>query len=62
MEPPSPIITGNVLSAESQSDDPLSGCIFIVTDSPSGDEGYFVCAWSARTGLSYIGSSDGMCS
>ncbi len=38
------------------SEDPLSGYIFMIVDAPSDeDEGYFVCVYSAHTGLSYIG-------
>jgi len=38
------------------SEDPLSGYIFMIVDSPSGEEdNFFVCAYSARTGLSYLG-------
>ena len=41
------------------SDDPLSNSVYMVMGSTSdeGQEGGFcVCAWSARTGLSYIGT------
>ncbi len=41
------------------SDDPLSSNIYMVMGSSSdeGQEGGFcVCAWSARTGLSYVGT------
>ncbi len=41
------------------SDDPLSNSVFMVMGSTSdeGQEGgFFVCAWSAYTGLSYIGT------
>ena len=40
------------------SDDPLSNSIFMVMGSTSdeGQEAISVCAWSARTGLSYIGT------
>ena len=39
------------------SDDPLSRDIYMIMGetSDAGQEGFFVCAWSARTGLSYIG-------
>ena len=41
------------------SDDPLSSNVYMVMGSASDESqegGYFVCAWSARTGLSYIGT------
>ena len=40
------------------SDDPLSNSVFMVMGDTSGDdrERLFVCAWSARTGLSYVGA------
>ena len=46
------------------SDDPLSHKIYMVMgDSSDADrERFFVCAWSARTGLSYIGTPDSMVS
>jgi len=42
------------------SDDPLSGRIFMVMGDSSDEnrERFFVCAWSAYTGLSYIGSPE----
>ena len=59
MEPPSPIAIEQKVSADQMSDDPLSNSVFMVMGSASdeGQEGGFcVCAWSARTGLSYIGT------
>ncbi|MBQ2919108.1 MAG: hypothetical protein IJE61_07830 [Bacteroidales bacterium] len=59
MEPPSPIVKEQKISADQMSDDPLSDNIYMVMGSASdeGQEGGFcVCAWSARTGLSYIGT------
>ena len=59
MEPPSPIAIEQKVSADQMSDDPLSNNVYMVMGSTSdeGQEGgYFVCAWSARTGLSYIGT------
>lgn len=43
------------------SDDPLSQNIYMIMGAPSENCGkaYSVCAWSARTGLSYIGTSYG---
>ena len=58
VEPPSPI--GNTLNimADQTSDDPLSNNIYMIMGDASGEsqEGFAVCAWSARTGLSYIGT------
>ena len=59
VEPPSPIVKEQKVSADQTSDDPLSNNIYMVMGSTSdeGQEGGFcVCAWSARTGLSYIGT------
>jgi len=43
------------------SDDPLSRNIYMIMGDTSGisQEGFFVCAWSARNGLSYIGTPTG---
>ena len=41
------------------SDDPLSNNVYMVMGSTSDEgqeSGFFVCAWSAHTGLSYIGA------
>ena len=59
MEPPSPIAIEQKVSTDQMSDDPLSNSVFMVMGSTSdeGQEGgFFVCAWSAYTGLSYIGT------
>ena len=58
VEPPSPIVKEQRASADRVSDDPLSNSVFMVMGSASDDsqERFFVCAWSARTGLSYIGT------
>ena len=58
MEPPSPILTEQKTTADQTSDDPLSRNIYMIMGDASGEdrEGVYVCAWSARTGLSYIGS------
>ena len=59
VEPPSPILKDQKISADQMSDDPLSNSVYMVMGSTSdeGQEGGFsVCAWSARTGLSYIGT------
>ena len=56
MEPPSHIMTDPASLKDPLSEDPLSGYIFMIVDSPSGEEdNFFVCAYSARTGLSYLG-------
>ena len=57
VEPPSPILETKKISADQMSDDPLSRDIYMIMGetSDAGQEGFFVCAWSARTGLSYIG-------
>ena len=58
MEPPSPILDLKI-SADQTSDDPLSRNVYMIMGDASGEdrEGVYVCAWSARTGLSYIGTS-----
>ena len=45
---------------DQKSDDPLSSSIFMIMSGPSDDcqKAFSVCAWSAHTGLSYIGTSD----
>ena len=58
MEPPSPIVIDQKISADQMSDDPLSNSVFMVMGSTSDEgqeSGFCVCAWSARAGLSYIG-------
>ena len=44
------------------SDDPLSNSVFMVMGDTSDEnrERFFVCAWSARDGLSYIGEAGPM--
>ncbi len=61
VEPPSPIINSTI-PADQTSDDPLSNNIYMVMGSTSDDsqEVFYVCAWSALTGLSYIGSPNSM--
>ena len=58
MEPPSPIGKNQSFMADQTSDDPLSNNIYMIMGDTSGEsqEGFIVCAWSARTGLSYIGT------
>ena len=58
VEPPSPILKDQKFSADQTSDDPLSRDIYMIMGetSDSGQEVVFVCAWSARTGLSYVGT------
>ena len=59
MEPPSPIVIDQKISADQMSDDPLSNSVFMVMGSTSDEgqeSGFCVCAWSAHTGLSYIGT------
>ena len=58
MEPPSPILKDLNFSADQTSDDPLSQNIYMIVGNSSGEgqEGFSVCAWSARAGLSYIGT------
>ena len=65
VEPPSPILKDHKLSADQMSDDPLSNSVYMVMGSASDESqegGFVVCAWSARTGLSYIGTPDSMIS
>ncbi|MBO8479371.1 MAG: hypothetical protein IAB80_10880 [Bacteroidetes bacterium] len=65
MEPPSHILTCRTGAADALSDDPLSESIFIVLSEASGETAeakYSVCAYNARTGLSYIGTSEGIAS
>ena len=64
MEPPSPILKDQKISADQASDDPLSQNIYMIVGESSGEgqEGFSVCAWSARTGLSYIGTPDSIVS
>ena len=58
VEPPNPILNEQRVSADQKSEDPLSNSVFMVMGSTSdeGQEACYVCAWSARTGLSYIGT------
>ena len=59
VEPPSPIVIDQKVSTDQMSDDPLSNNIYMVMGSTSDEgqeSGFCVCAWSARTGLSYIGT------
>ena len=58
MEPPSPISIERQIPADQMSDDPLSHRIYMVMGDSSDEdrERFFVCAWSARTGLSYVGT------
>ena len=58
MEPPSPIIKDQKIAADQTSDDPLSNNIYMIMGGTSDEsqEVFSVCAWSARTGLSYIGT------
>ena len=61
MEPPSPIAIEQKVSADQMSDDPLSSSVFMIMGSASDEcqkGGFCVCAWSAHTGLSYIGTPD----
>ena len=64
VEPPSPILNTPKFSADQTSDDPLSQNIYMIVGETSGDgqEGFSVCAWSARTGLSYIGTPNNLVS
>ncbi len=57
VEPPSPI-NNKPISADQTSDDPLSDNIYMVMGSTSDEcqEVFYVCAWSALTGLSYVGT------
>ena len=58
MEPPSPIVKDQNIMADQTSDDPLSNNIYMIMGGTSDEsqEVFSVCAWSARTGLSYIGT------
>ena len=58
MEPPSPIVKDQKIAADQTSDDPLSNNIYMIMGGTSDEsqEVFSVCAWSARTGLSYIGT------
>ena len=58
MEPPSPIVKEQKISADQMSDDPLSNNIYMIMGGTSDESQkvFSVCAWSARTGLSYIGT------
>ena len=58
VEPPSPIGNNLSIMADQTSDDPLSSNVYMIMGDTSGEsqEGFAVCAWSARTGLSYIGT------
>ena len=64
VEPPSPILKDQKISTDQMSDDPLSRDIYMIMGetSDAGQEGFFVCAWSARTGLSYVGKPSTMVS
>ena len=64
VEPPSPIVKDQKISADQMSDDPLSRDIYMIMGetSDAGQEDFFVCAWSARTGLSYVGKPSDMVS
>ena len=64
VEPPSPILKDQKISADQTSDDPLSRNIYMIMGetSDTGQEAVFVCAWSARTGLSYVGTPGNMVS
>ena len=46
------------------SDDPLSRNVYMIMGDASGEdrEGVCLCAWSARSGLSYVGVSGQMVS
>ncbi|MBQ8421222.1 MAG: hypothetical protein IJX11_03065 [Bacteroidales bacterium] len=58
MEPPSPIVNTQQINADQTSDDPLSDNIYMIMGGTSDEsqEVFSVCAWSVRTGLSYIGT------
>ncbi len=61
VEPPSHILTDPANLTDPLPEDPLSGYIFMIVDTPSDEEeGYFVCACLAHTGMSYIGRTGGM--
>ncbi|MGM9735401.1 MAG: hypothetical protein ACI3ZL_03210 [Candidatus Cryptobacteroides sp.] len=52
-------MTEQKLPTDQQSDDPLSQPVYMIMGGTSEEyeEGFSVCAWSARTGLSYIGTT-----
>ena len=59
VEPPSHMMTCHAGTADTLSDDPLSESILIILSEASCDTAgskYSVCAYNARTGLSYIGT------
>jgi len=60
VEPPSPIVKDQKIATDQTSEDPLSSNVYMIMGDTSGEsqEGFVVCAWSARTGLSYIGTPD----
>ena len=64
MEPPSPIVLDKQFAADQKSDDPLSQNVYMIMGDSSDEsrEGFSVCAWSVRTGLSYIGTSSSVVS
>ncbi len=45
--------------ADQKSEDPLSSSVFVIINGTSDyrQEGFSVCAWSAHTGFSYIGTT-----
>lgn len=61
MEPPSPILNASNAAADAMSDDPLADYILMILDSESasgdGCGQHLVCAYTARTGLLYIGAT-----
>lgn len=60
VEPPSHMMTCHAGTADTLSDDPLSESILIIlSEAACGSSAgkYSVCAYNARTGLSYIGTS-----
>ena len=63
MEPPSPILKTSNHDADSISDDPLSDCVFMIFNNPSGPEDgsgeRFVCAYTAHAGLLFLGITGG---
>ena len=61
VEPPSPILKDQNFSADQTSDDPLSRNVFMIMSNTSdtGQEAFFVCTWSPRTGLAYVGTPSG---
>ena len=71
MEPPSPTNADQAHKADRISDDPLLQDIFsdtfLVVTRPAGEDdpgegNWTVCAYSARTGLSYLGKSSSISS